>query len=113
MHQMLMLLTQVTNRPTGQTCEILAGNLIFKKIMKRFVRQYKFLQSLLRPPRPCIYMAGPEAPEVSTSRGGVARTSLHVGDTKQGRALAVESNSPQLCKECAQILEAQEKLQVP
>ena len=35
-----------------------------------------------------------------------------MGDTKQGRALALDSNSPQLCKECAQILESQDKQQV-
>lgn len=47
-----------------------------------------------------------------TCVAGMARTSLHMGDTKQGRALALDSNSPQLCKECAQILEAQDKQQV-
>lgn len=45
-------------------------------------------------------------------QAGMARTSLHMGDTKQGRALALDSNSPQLCKECAQILESQDKQQV-
>ena len=46
-------------------------------------------------------------------QAGSARTSLHMGDTKQGRALALDSNSPQLCRECAQILESQDKQQVP
>lgn len=45
-------------------------------------------------------------------QAGMARSCLHMGDTKQGRALALDSNSPQLCKECAQILEAQDKQQV-
>ncbi|KAL0053124.1 hypothetical protein WJX82_001225 [Trebouxia sp. C0006] len=53
----------------------------------------------------------PEASqEYDICQAGVARTSLHEGDTKQGRSIALRSNSPQLCKECAQILEAQEKL---
>ncbi|KAL0039283.1 hypothetical protein WJX79_001413 [Trebouxia sp. C0005] len=53
----------------------------------------------------------PEASqEHDICQAGVARTSLHVGDTKQGRSIALSSNNPQLCKECAQILEAQEKL---
>ena len=60
----------------------------------------------------CIH-ADPEASEeYDVCQAGVARTSLHVGDTKQGRSIALSSNSPQLCKECAQILEAQEKLPV-
>ncbi|KAL3149725.1 hypothetical protein ABBQ38_013551 [Trebouxia sp. C0009 RCD-2024] len=46
-----------------------------------------------------------------TCVAGMARTSLHMGDTKQGSALALDSNSPQLCQECAQILEAQDKQQ--
>lgn len=60
----------------------------------------------------CMH-ADPEASqEYDVCQAGVARTSLHVGDTKQGRSIARSSNSPQLCKECAQILEAQEKLPV-
>lgn len=60
----------------------------------------------------CIH-ADPEASqEHDICQAGVARTSLHVGDTKQGRSIALSSNNPQLCKECAQILEAQEKLPV-
>ena len=47
-----------------------------------------------------------------TCVAGMARTSLHMGDIKQGRALALDSNSPQLCKECALILESQDKQQV-
>ena len=43
---------------------------------------------------------------------GMARSSLHMGDTKQGRALALDRNSPQLCKECALILESQDRPQV-
>ena len=50
--------------------------------------------------------------EHDVCQAGMARTSLHMGDTKQGRALALDSNSPQLCKECAQILESQDKQQV-
>ena len=53
-----------------------------------------------------------KAPTHDTCQAGMARTSLHMGDIKQGRALALGSNSPQLCKECAQILESQDKQQV-
>ena len=63
--------------------------------------------------RPVCMHADPESSqEYEICQAGVARTSLHVGDTKQGRSIALSSNSPQLCKECAQILEAQEKLPV-
>lgn len=60
-----------------------------------------------------IHDAGLQAAEQrDVCQAGMARTSLHMGDAKQGRALALESNSPQLCKECAQILESQDKQQV-
>ncbi len=63
--------------------------------------------------RPACMHTDPESSqEYDICQAGVARTSLHVGDTKQGRSIALSSNSPQLCKECAQILEAQEKLPV-
>lgn len=47
----------------------------------------------------------------ATCLAGIARCSLLLGDLKQGRALAMESNSPQLCKECGQILESEGHLQ--
>ncbi len=63
--------------------------------------------------RPACMHADPKtSQEYDICQAGVARTSLYVGDTKQGRSIALSSNSPQLCKECAQILEAQEKLPV-
>lgn len=60
----------------------------------------------------CMHAEPEASQEYDICQAGVARTSLHVGDTKQGRSIALRSNSPQLCKECAQILEAQEKLPV-
>ena len=59
-----------------------------------------------------IHADGQTTQEYDTWQAGMARTSLHMGDTKQGRSIALGSNSPQLCKECAQILEAHDKLQV-
>lgn len=50
--------------------------------------------------------------EHNMCQAGLARVCLHMGDTKQGRAIALDSNSPQLCKECAQILESQDNHQV-
>ena len=38
-------------------------------------------------------------------QAGIARTTIQMGDTAQGRRLALEMRNTQLCKECAQILE--------
>lgn len=38
-------------------------------------------------------------------RGGVARTTLQLGDIRIGKQLALETKNKLLCKECARILE--------
>ena len=53
----------------------------------------------------------PAGQENDTCQAGMARMSLQLGDIKQGRAIALSSDSPQLSKECAQILEARGNLQ--
>lgn len=42
---------------------------------------------------------------------GIARSSLRLGDIRRGTKLVEESDNPDLCKECGQILEAAKQLQ--
>lgn len=43
-------------------------------------------------------------------RCGIARTTLHMGDVRQGRSMALQLGSQQLFKECALILEGMQQL---
>ncbi|KAK3240077.1 hypothetical protein CYMTET_50059, partial [Cymbomonas tetramitiformis] len=42
---------------------------------------------------------------------GIARTTLHLGDIRRGRQLALDSDNLLLCRECAAILESMNQLQ--
>jgi len=44
-------------------------------------------------------------------QAGIARTTLHLGDIRRGRQLALDSDNLQLCRECAGILEGMNQLQ--
>ncbi|GLC35581.1 hypothetical protein PLESTB_000191100 [Pleodorina starrii] len=55
--------------------------------------------------------AGPAQPELETAcKAGIARTTLQLGDLRQGRQLALQINSTTLFKECALILEGLQQL---
>mmetsp|Transcript_37661 Transcript_37661/g.118764 ORF Transcript_37661/g.118764 Transcript_37661/m.118764 type:complete len:1376 (+) Transcript_37661:207-4334(+) len=41
---------------------------------------------------------------------GIARMTLHMGDLRRGRQLALDSGNPQLCRDCAIILEGMNQL---
>lgn len=70
----------------------------------------------------CCYSQAMEAlslqpPGVETElklacQAGIARTTLNMGDLRQGRQLALQLNSPPLFKECALILEQLQQLTV-
>ena len=45
-------------------------------------------------------------------RAGICRTTLHMGDIRQGRTQALQLNSQNLFKECAHILEGLQQLTV-
>ncbi|KXZ49298.1 hypothetical protein GPECTOR_22g892 [Gonium pectorale] len=54
---------------------------------------------------------GPAQPELETAcKAGIARTTLQLGDLRQGRQLALQINSTALFKECALILEGLQQL---
>jgi WD repeat-containing protein 19 len=44
--------------------------------------------------------------ELAKGRGGIARCTIHLGDIRRGKQMALDSGSQQLCRECAQILES-------
>ena len=53
-----------------------------------------------------------EAAEEAACNAGIARCTIHMGDVRQGRALALQSGSEALCRECAQVLEGMGQLKV-
>jgi hypothetical protein len=60
-----------------------------------------------------LQAAGPSGDALTlTCQSGIARTTLHIGDIRQGRALALQIGTPQLCRECGAILEGMSQLQV-
>ena len=51
-------------------------------------------------------------PEIgSACQAGIARCTLHIGDIRRGRQIALAANSPSLCRECGSILENMNQLQ--
>lgn len=56
---------------------------------------------------------GPAQPDLEAAcKAGIARTTLQLGDLRQGRQLAMQLNSQTLFKECALILEGLQQLTV-
>lgn len=53
-----------------------------------------------------------DAAEEAACNAGIARCTIHMGDVRQGRALALQSGSEALCRECAQVLEGMGQLKV-
>ncbi len=57
--------------------------------------------------------AGGPQPELEAAcKCGIARTTLQLGDLRQGRQLAMQLNNMQLFKDCALILEGLQQLTV-
>lgn len=61
----------------------------------------------------CTVSMGAQSPELEAGcKAGIARTTLQLGDLRQGRQLALQLNSQPLYKECALILEGLQQLTV-
>ncbi|KAK9830069.1 hypothetical protein WJX72_009571 [[Myrmecia] bisecta] len=61
-----------------------------------------------------LQAAGPSpasAQDAALCQAGMARALLQSGDVQAGRQLALQAGSPQLCRDCAQILESMNQLQ--
>jgi len=66
---------------------------------------YAGAQSHYRTALEALAAGKPDAELRAACTAGVARTLLHCGDVRSGRALALQSGSPALLKECGAILE--------
>ena len=63
-----------------------------------------------------FYQRALDYPERDTSQdrvchAGIARATVQMGDSTRGKQLALDSNDPQLCRECAILLEEQHNFQ--
>ena len=54
----------------------------------------------------------PDSKLVRDCQAGATRSSLHLGNLREGKQMALQSGDPSLCRECAGILEGMSHLQV-